>query len=76
MVNIDNFFIEVLDNGFVLKTSIAKRAIESEQDLKDGLVQKFKDAIANLGKVGVENMRIRIEIEENVPQVVTRTKVL
>ena len=68
----ESFFIEMLDNGFVLKNGNSKKAIETSQKLEDVLVTKFKDAIGSINKSGIKNMTINFSVNENVPQTTDR----
>lgn len=68
----ESFFIEMLDNGFVLKNGNSKKAIETSQKLEAEIVGRFKDAIGAINKAGIHNMVISFDVDENVPQVSTR----
>lgn len=68
----ENFFIEMLDNGFVLKSGNSKKAIETSQKLEEEIVKKFKDALSSINKSGIHNMTVSFDVDENVPQVATR----
>lgn len=68
----ENFFIEKLDNGFVLQSGNSKKAIETIQKLEEEIVKKFKDALSPIYKSGIRNMTVSFDVNENVPQVATR----
>lgn len=68
----ENFFIEMLDNGFVIKDGKTKNAVETSQKVEERLVTKFKDAISGINKTGINNMVISFSVDENVPEVSTR----
>ena len=52
MTKRESFFIEMLDNGFVLKNGNSKKAIETSQKLEEEIVKKFRDAIGSINKSG------------------------
>lgn len=68
----ESFFVEMLDNGFVVKNGNSKKAVETSQKLESILVDKFKDAIGSINKSGIHNMVISFQVDENVPQVLER----
>ena len=68
MTKHESFFIEMLDNGFVLKSDSSKKAIETGSKLEELLVEKFKNAIGAIYVSGVNNMAVTFTVDENVPQ--------
>jgi len=75
MTKRESFFIEMLDNGFVLKNGNSKKAIETSQKLEEEIVKKFKDAIGSINKSGIHNMVVNFDVDENVPQVAQRKSI-
>lgn len=72
MTKSKSYFIEMLDNGFVVKEGNSKRAIETVQKVEEVLINEFKDIISSLNKSGINNMVIKFSSDENVPQVLGR----
>ncbi|MCO5285191.1 MAG: hypothetical protein M9898_02115 [Chitinophagaceae bacterium] len=72
MIKKESFFIEMLDDGFVLKNGNSKKAIESSQKLEEEIVKRFIDAIGSFTRSGILNMVISFEVDENVPQAAAR----
>ena len=72
MTKSKSYFIEMLDNGFVVKEGNSKRAIETAQRVEEILVIEFKSIISSLNKSGINNMVINFSSDENVPQILSR----
>lgn len=72
MAKTESFFIEMLDNGYVLKNGNSKKAIETSQKLEEELIRSFRDAIGSINKSGIHNMVVNFFVDENVPQVSPR----
>jgi len=69
MAKTESFFIEMLDNGYVLKNGNSKKAIETSQKLEEELIRSFRDAIGSINKSGIHNMVVSFLVDENVPTV-------
>ena len=72
MTKSKSYFIEMLDNGFVVKEGNSKTAIETSKTVEDFLIKEFKNIISSINKAGVSNMVVNISSDENVPQVLSR----
>ena len=72
MTKSKRYFIEMLDNGFVVKEGNSKTAIETGKTVEDFLIKEFKNIISSINKAGVSNMVVNISSDENVPQVLSR----
>lgn len=72
MTKKESFFIEMLDNGFVLKHGNSKKAIETSQKLEEEIMKKFRDAISSINKSGIHNIVISFTVDENVPDASAR----
>lgn len=68
MAKSESYFIEILDNGFVVKHGNSKRAIETVQKVEEILLYHLKEMIKNLNKSGTNNMVVNITVDENVPR--------
>ena len=72
MTKSKSYFIEILNNGFVIKDGNSKIAIETGKTVEDFLIKEFKNIISSINKAGVSNMVVNISSDENVPQVLSR----
>lgn len=66
------YFIEMLDNGFVIKSDGSKRAIETSQKVEELIIKKLKEMISGINKPGIHNMTINISVDENTPTDLSR----
>lgn len=62
-----NFYIEVLNDGFILSEDGKRKAVESENKVQDILNFALSQLISKLGASDVSTMQITISVTENPP---------
>lgn len=61
-----NFFIESLDDGYVLTDNGKTKAFNNSSSLLDYLGQRFLKSIERIYHLGIRNMTISINVDESV----------
>lgn len=69
MEKVKSYFIQILDNGFIVQEGSKKRAVEKTQTVEEILTDSIKEMISALRKVGTQNVVVSISVEENVPTI-------
>ncbi len=62
------FFIQSLDNGYILTRNGTSEAIEKSSKVKEIIADSLSAAIERFSHTGVSNMLIEITVHENCPQ--------
>lgn len=68
MIKTESFFIEVLDDGYVMSNGNKNRAIQTRKRLEEILVEKLMDLIGPLNRLSTHNMVINFDVDVNVPR--------
>lgn len=67
-----SYFIEILDNGFVMKEGSSKRAVETSERVEEIILTSLKNAMSAIGKPETSNVVVNISVDVNVPQILPR----
>ena len=67
-----NFFIKILNEGFIVTEGGKDRAVEYQKTVDEILKNVIVDMTKKLSNVNTNNMSITITVEENCPTVVDR----
>ena len=62
-----SFFIESLDEGYILTEKGRTKALEYSKNAEEYILARVKKEIERFSHTGINNMLIEIEVQENCP---------